>query len=155
MKKAFFISIAILSAYLSLVSCNKSSSGSGDIPVYTDPLLVATWNVVKYEALDKNGDVLETEETGSIIAATYYKFVFDGSGLMQCWFSVSAGQCITTMYSYFSEYGSLLFGDTGVGYVSTLNDTSLVFESEAFAPVEWYEKPGISTFRVTCTKQVE
>jgi len=153
--KKFYFYIVLFVSTITMFSCDKiSGSGGSDTPtVITDPLLIGTWNVVKYEALDKSFAVIKTETGSGTINATYYKFVFDENGRMQCWYNLAAGQCISTSYSYLSLYGDLLFGDTGQASVTTLNETSLVFESTSFAPNDWYEDTNILTFRVTCTKQ--
>jgi len=159
--KKFLYSVMLMSSVLCIFnSCDKLRGDDDDTggEVITDPALIGVWNVNRYEALDNNGAVVDTETDPSVITETYNRFVFDNSGLMQCWRkdTVTGEQAyLLVYYWYYSDYGSLYFGDTGEAVVSILNDTSLVFESTSFAPLAWYQRTDVSLFRVYCTKQTE
>lgn len=116
-----------------------------------DPAIVATWEIKKFEALDKYGEKIKETEDPSVIAATYHKFQFTQDKVMKMWFS-NESQTIDVDFYYDNIYGTLLFADSGYAETVVLNDTSFVFTCNSFYPLDWYEDRSVDCAKVFCRK---
>lgn len=129
-------------------------SGSGDFDnsvVIEDENIIGSWQVIKYEAFDRNEKLLDTATDEASIAATYSRFDFDTNGIMSLY---AKGQRLTTNYAYYAS-GNLLFGESGLGETCKLDKTSFIFDSDSFFPVGWNTKYPANAggfYRVHCTR---
>lgn len=129
-------------------------SGSGDFDnsvVIQDENIIGSWQVIKYEAFDRNGQLLDTASDAATIAGTYNGFTFDANGTMTLF---AKGKSMTTGYSYFAS-GDLLFGESGMGTTYRLDSSTFIFDSDSFFPEGWNSKYPANAggfYRVHCTR---
>lgn len=158
----------LLCVMLSLASCGKSSvnwSGKGSDAGETtivDPAILATWEVVKYEAFNRQSILIKSTENSDEIRSGYWKFRFanDSESLMEIWYGPSlATPSMSVWFAYDNGSKLLYFGDYGQADIRTINDSDLVFDSNSFGPAAWFENvegnADISFVRATCRKVQE
>lgn len=80
------------------------------VVIIQDGNIIGSWTVIKYEAYDRNGQLLDTASDAATIAGTYNGFNFDAYGTMTLF---AKGKSMTVGYSYFAS-GDLLFGESGM-----------------------------------------
>lgn len=153
MKRKVFIILAVLCA--AVCSCDKISGSSdkgGGETVIIDPAIIGTWEIIKYGAIEQ-GQTQEGRicDNRSEILSSYHKFDFNGNAIMKLSFG-NPEEIIEVDFYYDSTYKTLLFGDSGYADVETLNGTDLIFTSDSFMPLGWYEDATVKNVRVYCKK---
>lgn len=150
--------IAIFFCICAICSCSKGNTssttgGGGTEPavIIQDENIIGSWSVIKYEAYDRNGQLLDTASDAATIAGTYNGFNFDAYGNMTLF---AKGKGMTVGYSYFAS-GDLFFGESGMGTTYKLDTSTFIFDSDSFFPEGWMTKYPTNTggfYRVHCTR---
>lgn len=156
--KRILLFVLIASFTALLCSCEKdktSGGGGGGIPVVVDPAITGTWDVVKFEGLDKNGAVIKECTDANTIKATYHRFTFGSDSIMRLWYGEKQ-QLLEVDFFYDSFVQVLWFGESGFAEIDTLDETDFIFTSDSFLPNDWYqETSNVKEARVYCKKVIE
>ena len=157
MKRHLISALAVLTI---LCGC-ESGKGSASYDstdsnfVLGDNNLVGVWDIVKYEALNRNGESLKETSNSGEISATYRKFAMTADLKMSIWYGAYEDAVMEVGFGYDSSSKMLMYGDTGFSDVEVLTKDSLVFVGQNFAPLEWYQDASIYSVRTTCIKEKE
>lgn len=140
--KRLFLGIMILVAAFSALSCGEDTpGGSSDSPfIISDSRLVGHWLINRYDAYDGEGKLVNTTDDGKLIKEGYWRIDMTAEGSMYFWYGEYSQAAVSTSFYFEPSLNKLYFGDTGEMMVTTLSDTSFVFNSDNIMPLEWYEK---------------
>lgn len=138
-------------------SCKKDTDRNGNSrhdseESVTNYALIGTWDIYRFEAVNKGGSVSKNVTDPSVINAASWRISFNEELEMTVCSGTEANEDKMS-YRFYASDNTVRFGTYGSLQILSLDENSLIFCSEYFAPEEsWYDDAGISEIRVYCTK---